>query len=112
VTDSNRTWVLAAHPDGMPGLETFRLEEHAIPTLAEGQVLGKSRWLSVDPYMRGRISAQANYAGGVKPGEAMQGGAVAEVVEKSIPAACQTSRHFLQCMSDAQACHLFPNLLH
>jgi len=85
VTDSNRTWVLAAHPDGMPGLETFRLEEHAIPTLAEGQVLGKSRWLSVDPYMRGRISAQANYAGGVKPGEAMQGGAVAEVVESRHP---------------------------
>lgn len=85
MTDSNRTWILASHPTGLPSLENFRLEEQAIPTLSDGQVLGKSRWLSVDPYMRGRISPVANYAGGVAVGEAMHGGAVAEVVESRHP---------------------------
>lgn len=85
MTDTNKTWVLAEHPTGMPDAGTFRLEERAIPDIADGQVLGRSRWLSVDPYMRGRISKQANYAGGVSIGEAMHGAAVAEVVESRHP---------------------------
>lgn len=85
MSDTNKTWVLAEHPDGMPTLDTWRLEEQAIPSAADGQVVGKSRWLSVDPYMRGRISKAANYAGGVALGEAMHGGAVAEVVESRHP---------------------------
>ncbi|MDW3206628.1 MAG: NADP-dependent oxidoreductase [Alphaproteobacteria bacterium] len=86
MTGTNKTWVLAEHPTGMPDDRTFRLEEREIPDLSDGQVLGRSRWLSVDPYMRGRISKQANYAGGVSVGEAMHGGAVAEVVESRHPA--------------------------
>lgn len=85
MTDTNRTWVLAEHPEGMPGPETFRLESREIPALSDGDVLGRARWLSVDPYMRGRISKQANYAGGVAIGEAMHGGAVAEVIESKHP---------------------------
>lgn len=85
MTGTNKTWVLAEHPTGMPDDRTFRLEEREIPDLSDGQVLGRSRWLSVDPYMRGRISKQANYAGGVSVGEAMHGGAVAEVVESRHP---------------------------
>ena len=85
MTDTNRAWVLASHPEGMPVLSDFRFEDLAMPSLEDGQVLGKSRYLSVDPYMRGRISAQANYAGGVGIGEVMHGGAVAEVVESRHP---------------------------
>lgn len=85
MTDTNKTWVLAEHPTGMPDDNTFKLENREIPSLSDGQVLGRSRWLSVDPYMRGRISKQANYAGGVSIGEAMHGGAVAEVVESRHP---------------------------
>jgi NADPH-dependent curcumin reductase CurA len=69
----------------MPTLDTFRMETFDVPKPAQGEVLGKARWLSVDPYMRGRISAQANYAGGVAIGEAMHGAAVAEVVESNHP---------------------------
>lgn len=85
MSDRNRAWVLVAHPDGMPALTDFQMEERAIPSLEAGQVLGKSRYLSVDPYMRGRISKQANYAGGVAIGDVMHGGAVAEVVESRHP---------------------------
>jgi hypothetical protein len=85
MTTNNKTWILDHHPDGMPTLDTFRMETNDIPRAAEGEVLGKARWLSVDPYMRGRISAQANYAGGVAVGEAMHGAAVAEVIESHHP---------------------------
>ena len=85
MTTDNKTWILDHHPDGMPTLDTFRMEERDIPQPAAGEVLGKARWLSVDPYMRGRISAQANYAGGVAVGEAMHGAAVAEVIESHHP---------------------------
>jgi len=85
MTTNNKTWILDHHPDGMPTLDTFRMETNDIPRAAEGEVLGKALWLSVDPYMRGRISAQANYAGGVAIGEAMHGAAVAEVVESNHP---------------------------
>ncbi|HBM13797.1 MAG TPA: NADP-dependent oxidoreductase [Rhodospirillaceae bacterium] len=85
MTTDNKTWILDHHPDGMPTLDTFRMETNDIPRAAEGEVLGKARWLSVDPYMRGRISAQANYAGGVAVGEAMHGAAVAEVIESHHP---------------------------
>ncbi|MDF1749768.1 MAG: NADP-dependent oxidoreductase [Alphaproteobacteria bacterium] len=85
MTGRNKTWVLDHHPEGMPTLDTFRMETFDVPKPAEGEVLGKARWLSVDPYMRGRISAQANYAGGVAIGEAMHGAAVAEVVESNHP---------------------------
>lgn len=85
MTKTNRAWVLAEHPTGHPDDTTFRLEERPMPEPAEGEVLARARWLSVDPYMRGRISRQANYAGGVGLGEVMHGGAVAEVVESRHP---------------------------
>lgn len=81
MTDRNSCWVLASHPDGMPTLDTWRMEERTVPEPGDGEVLARSRWLSVDPYMRGRISKQANYAGGVAVGDVMHGGAVAEVID-------------------------------
>jgi NADPH-dependent curcumin reductase CurA len=78
----NRRWVLAAYPDGMPGEDTFRLEEdHPVPDLADGEILVAALFLSVDPYMRGRISPAKNYAPGIEPGQLMTGGGVGEVIE-------------------------------
>jgi NADPH-dependent curcumin reductase CurA len=85
MSKTNRAWVLAEHPTGHPDADTFRLEDRPMPEPGEGEVLARARWLSVDPYMRGRISKQANYAGGVGVGEVMHGGAVAEVLESRHP---------------------------
>jgi NADPH-dependent curcumin reductase len=81
----NRRWVLVDHPDGMPTPGTFRLEEAAAPQPGPFEVLVRNRWLSVDPYMRGRISPARSYAAGVRPGEVMTGGGVGEVVESRHP---------------------------
>jgi NADPH-dependent curcumin reductase len=81
----NRQWVLASRPEGEPRQDTFRLVESNIPKPADGEVLLKTLWLSLDPYMRGRISAAKSYARGVEPGEVMVGGTVSEVVESKDP---------------------------
>lgn len=85
MSTSSRAWVLASHPTGMPDLDNWRLEEKAIPALEDGQVLARAVYLSVDPYMRGRISAKANYAAGVGIGDVMHGGGVGEVLESRHP---------------------------
>jgi NADPH-dependent curcumin reductase CurA len=77
----NRQWTLVARPQGMPTESTFKLVETPLPALKDGQVLLRARYLSVDPYMRGRISGQKSYAKPVEPGEVMVGGGVAEVIE-------------------------------
>ena len=71
-----RQVVLAARPQGKPRLTDFRLEETAIPTPGVGQVLLRVEYLSLDPYMRGRMDDRESYAqptpvGGVKPGESV-----------------------------------------
>jgi NADPH-dependent curcumin reductase len=71
-----RQIVLAARPQGKPRLADFRLEETAIPTPGPGQVLLRVQYLSLDPYMRGRMDDRASYApptllGGVMPGESV-----------------------------------------
>lgn len=78
---TNKQWTLASYPDGMPELENWAMVESDLPVIEVGQVLAKSIYLSVDPYMRGRISKASNYAAGVGIGDVMHGGAVAEVVE-------------------------------
>ena len=81
----NRQWVLAARPEGEPKPETFRLEQSELAEPGAGEVLLKTLWLSLDPYMRGRISAAKSYAKGVEPGEVMVGGTVSEVVASNNP---------------------------
>lgn len=76
----NRRWVLDHYPEGTPDLSVWRMVEDAAPEPGPGQVLIRNRWLSMDPYMRGRISPARNYAAGVTPGETMHGGGVGEVV--------------------------------
>lgn len=78
---TNHRIVLASRPEGRPTAEDFRLETAAIPEFGEGQVLLKIRYLSLDPYMRGRMSAAKSYAAPVEIGDVMEGGTVAEVVE-------------------------------
>ncbi|KAF3998045.1 NADP-dependent oxidoreductase [Glaciimonas immobilis] len=76
----NRRIVLAARPHGAPTAETFRLEETVIPTPATGQLLLRTIHLSLDPYMRGRMSDAPSYAPPVAVNEVMGAGTVARVV--------------------------------
>lgn len=77
----NREWHLLSRPVGWPKPEDFALVEAPVPSPGEGQVLVRNKYLSVDPYMRGRMSAAKSYVAPFELGEAMQGGAVGEVVE-------------------------------
>lgn len=81
----NRRWLLAAFPKGMPELDTWQLERVPIEQPGPGQILVQASFLSVDPYMRGRISPSAGYTAGVKPGEVMQGGGVGIVTASNHP---------------------------
>ncbi len=80
-TLKNRKIVLASRPVGEPKASDFRLEEAPAPAPREGEMLLKTRWLSLDPYMRGRMSAAKSYVKPVEVGEVMVGGTVSEVVE-------------------------------
>ena len=77
----NRRIVLASRPSGKPALENFRLERQPIPAPAEGQALLKTEYLSLDPYMRGRMSAGPSYADSVNLDEVMVGGTISRVVK-------------------------------
>jgi len=75
-----RRIVLASRPVGDPQPSDFRLEEFPVPQAGPGEMLLKTRWLSLDPYMRGRMSDAPSYAKPVGIGEVMEGGTVSEVV--------------------------------
>jgi NADPH-dependent curcumin reductase CurA len=75
----NRQILLAARPEGAPGPQHFRLAETAVPQPGDGEVLLKTLWLSLDPYMRGRMSAARSYAKPVEIGAVMEGGTVSRV---------------------------------
>lgn len=77
----NRRILLASRPVGEPTLDNFKLDTAPAPTPREGEVLVKTLWLSLDPYMRGRMSDAKSYAKPVEIGGVMEGGTVAEVVE-------------------------------
>lgn len=80
MTPVNRRIVLASRPHGEPSAAHFRLEEARAPTPKAGEVLLRTRYLSLDPYMRGRMSATRSYAKPVEIGETMVGATVSEVV--------------------------------
>ncbi|KQU16536.1 NADP-dependent oxidoreductase [Methylobacterium sp. Leaf94] len=85
MTHVNRRIVLAARPHGEPNASHFRLEEARMPVAKAGEVLLANRWLSLDPYMRGRMSAAKSYAEPVAIGDTMVGATVAEVIESQHP---------------------------
>jgi NADPH-dependent curcumin reductase CurA len=76
----NERVVLAARPIGEPKLSDFRLERVPRPEPKEGEVLLQVIWLSIDPYMRGRMNEVRSYAPHVKLGEVMVGGTVGRVL--------------------------------
>lgn len=81
----NQQIILASRPEGWVTPENFKLIEAEIPTPGPGQVLIKNHWLSLDPYMRGRISEAKSYARGVNIGELMVGSTVGEVIASHSP---------------------------
>ena len=80
MSQTNRQWILASRPEGMVKESDFKLIECPIPELAEGQILVQSDYLSVDPYMRGRMNDRQSYADPVALGEVMTGQAVGKVI--------------------------------
>ncbi|WP_266171866.1 NADP-dependent oxidoreductase [Dyella subtropica] len=75
----NRQIVLNARPVGAPKPEDFRIEKHEVPELPAGHVLLRTIYLSLDPYMRGRMSDAPSYAPPLGLGEVMMGGTVSRV---------------------------------
>jgi len=82
----NRRVLLASRPSGWVSEANFRIDEAPLPAPAEGEVLVKNLWLSLDPYMRGRMSDAKSYVKGVDIGEVMVGQTVGEVIESRNPA--------------------------
>jgi NADPH-dependent curcumin reductase CurA len=80
----NRTFVLAERPKGAPDDKTLRLETGDLPTLSEGEMMLRNEYLSLDPYMRGRMSDAPSYAAPAEIGAVMVGGTVAEVVSSDV----------------------------
>lgn len=92
----NKAWTLASFPSGAVREDNFKLVESPAPAPKDGEVLVKNQWLSLDPYMRGRISQQKSYAKGVEVGEVMQGQTAGEVVESRHPALKQGDKVLTQ----------------
>jgi NADPH-dependent curcumin reductase len=83
--DINRQIILKSRPEGMPGLNNFELVQSPAPEPGDGEVVMRTRWLSLDPYMRGRMSAAKSYAKPVEVGQTMVGGAVSEITASRHP---------------------------
>ena len=80
-----KAWHLMRRPQGTPVPEDFELKDHQPPELGEGMVRVANRWLSVDPYMRGRMNDVKSYVPPFALDAPMEGGAVGEVVESRDP---------------------------
>ena len=85
MSERNRRILLARRPSGEPVAEDFRLDEAPLPAPAPGEVLARTIWLSLDPYMRGRMGAGPSYAAPVPLGGVMPGEAVGQVVQSGSP---------------------------
>jgi NADPH-dependent curcumin reductase CurA len=85
-TDGKRhSMVLRRRPTGEPSAADFELVEETLPVPAPGEVLTRTLFLSIDPYMRGRLSDRASYAKPVEIGGVMEGESVGEVVASTVP---------------------------
>lgn len=80
-----RAWHLASRPSGLPHMTNFDLKEMKPQPVGEGMVRIENRWLSVDPYMRGRMNDVKSYVPPFEVGAPLQGGAVGKVVESRSP---------------------------
>lgn len=78
-----RSWVLKQRPSGAPSAGDFALREDAVPEPGPGEVVTRTIWLSIDPYMRGRLREQQTYAVAIQIGEVMTGETVGEVISSA-----------------------------
>ena len=85
MAEVNRQITLAARPVGVPKESDFKLVEGPVPSAGQGQVVAKTLFLSVDPYMRGRMNDAKSYAPPVQIGEVMVGGTVSRVIQSNNP---------------------------
>lgn len=106
-TDKNRQILLASRPVGAPTSSNFKLVESAIPEPEAGQMLLRNIWMSLDPYMRGRMSDAKSYTEPVPVGDVMPCGTVSRVVESRLEGfkagdlvMCYTSGWQDYCVSD------------
>src|SRR5215471_5855880 len=76
-----RAWHLMSRPQGLPTKENFALKDVDLPSVGDGMIRVRNKWLSVDPYMRGRMNDVKSYVPPFQVGEPMDGGAIGEVVE-------------------------------
>ena len=81
MSEVNRVFTLVARPVGFPRETDFELIEEPKPTPGDGQFLVRTKFVSVDPYMRGRMNEQRSYADPFEIGKVIYGGAVGEIVE-------------------------------
>ena len=82
---TTRAWHLKSRPNGLPTMDNFELKEASLGELQDGWIKVRNEWLSVDPYMRGRMNDVKSYVPPFQLGEPMQGGAVGKVVESRSP---------------------------
>jgi NADPH-dependent curcumin reductase CurA len=82
---TNRAWHLKSRPQGMPTMDNFELKPLEERPLQEGEVRVRNAWLTVDPYMRGRMNDVKSYVPPFAVGAPMEGGAVGKVVESRSP---------------------------
>ena len=85
MAEVNRQITLAARPVGVPKESDFKLVEGPVPSAGQGEVVAKTLFLSVDPYMRGRMNDAKSYAPPVQIGEVMVGGTVSRVIQSNNP---------------------------
>lgn len=85
MSDIRRSVILRSRPKGLPTVDNFSVEEEPVPQPGEGEVLTHTLWLSIDPYMRGRISDAASYAAPTEIDAPMMGETVGEVVASRDP---------------------------
>ena len=81
----NQKWVLAQRPTGEPTDDCFRLEEETVGELADGEILVQVHYLSLDPYMRGRMREGKSYAEPIQIGEIITGECAGVVIESRSP---------------------------
>ena len=93
MSENARRFVLALRPVGEPKETDLRLEDFAVPAPGPGEVLLRTLYLSLDPYMRGRMSDAKSYAAPVAIGGVMEGGTVFHFVTDGIESALDKAKH-------------------
>jgi NADPH-dependent curcumin reductase CurA len=111
-----RAWHLMSRPQGLPTDENFALKEIELPPLSDGMVRVRNSWLSVDPYMRGRMNDVKSYVPPFQIDHPMEGGAIGEVVESKAEGFAAGDRvlHMAgwrdEAVVDARTLNKLPNL--